>query len=97
MSDDGGWHELLVAFCAGRIGEADFHDRFLGLWRRARDGGQPLPPPVDSLFYVVEAFCPDPALRDPASRFEADAAELRSSAEFALARLQGGRHPGNLT
>ena len=24
-----------------------------------------IPPAIETLFYVVEAYCPDPALRDP--------------------------------
>lgn len=96
MSDGEAWLELLRAFAARRIDETVFHDRFVVLWREARDRAEPLPGPIDSLFYVVEAFCPDPALRSPGNRHEADETELRNSAEHALARLESHSFSGKL-
>lgn len=97
MSDDGDWLELLSAFTGRHIDEAVFHDRFFERWRAERDGPDPLPPAIEDLFYVVEAYCPDPALRTPDSLLEADDAELRASAEIALARLVIDRPSGKLT
>ncbi len=90
---DADWRALILDFVSGRSSEAAFHDRFLAAWRATRDAGEPLPPPVGDLFYVVEAYCPDPALRNPASPCEADDAELRLSAEQAFRRLQSPLPP----
>lgn len=97
MSNDGDWFELLSAFTGRHIDETVFHDRFIACWRAARDRADPMPPVIDDLFYVVEAYCPDPALRTPDSLFEADEAELRASAEIALTRLVADRPSGKLT
>lgn len=96
MSDGDDWLELLRAFTGRRIEETEFHDRFLRRWRVARDRADWLPDAIEDLFLVVEAYCPEPALRTPDSRFEADDAELRASAEIALARLVVDRPSGNL-
>lgn len=92
---DGDWRELLAAFVDRRINEAIFHDRFFDAWNRLSAAHFAIAPPpaIEELFYVVEAYCPDPALRDPESPYEADDAELRAAAERALARLSG-REPG---
>ena len=93
MSDDG-WHDLVEGFVAQRIDVDTFHNRFFELWHansRASTFGSTHPEGIETLFYTVEAYCPDPALRDPASRIEADEAEVRKDAEFALARLRAGR------
>ena len=42
------WAGLLGDFVAGRISEAEFHDRFLAAWRQERDVG--LPPAIERLF-----------------------------------------------
>ena len=83
MSDD--WRRLIGDFLAGSLDAAGFHDGFLALWRRDRDAG--LPEAVDRLFYVVEAFTPDPALRQPDQPWEAGEAELRQAARQALRDL----------
>ena len=82
---EGGWRELLQAFVDRRIAEAVFHDRFFERWHvlSAAHFATSPPPAIEELFYVVEAYCPDPALRDPSSPYEAD------DAERALARLSG--------
>lgn len=97
MSDDGIWLDLLRAYIERRIGETAFHDRFLDSWRAARDRGEPISPPIDTLFYVVEAYCPDPTLRTSGSPFEAGETELRSSAELAFARIERDLLSGKLT
>lgn len=81
-----GWPRLLQDFLAGRISAAVFHDRFFVLWRKQFDGDT-VPAAVERLFFVVEAFTPDPALRDPALPWEADEAELRAAARLALGEL----------
>ena len=84
---DGGWHDLVGDFVERRIDERTFHDRFFELWHASDRGSAVMPPAIETLFYVVEAYCPAPELRDPASPFEADDAELRRTAETALAAL----------
>lgn len=82
------WLLLLQDYLAGRMDAAEFHDRFLAAWRAARDRGEPEPAPVADLFYVVEAFTPDPALRG--GPYEASEEELRAAAEQAAIRLRVG-------
>jgi hypothetical protein len=84
---DARWHMLVRDFAARRIDEAAFHDRFFELWHASTRAHAHIPPAIETLFFVVEAYCPDPALRDPDSAYEADDAELRQAAEKALAEL----------
>ena len=84
---DGGWHRLISDFVERRIDERAFHDGFFELWHAAQKANQHVPSPVETLFYVVEAYCPDPALRDSDSLYEADDAELRDAAGNALPQL----------
>ena len=84
---DARWHMLVRDFVARRMDEAAFHDRFFELWHATDREHVPAPPAIETLFFVVEAYCPDPALRDPNSTYEADDAELRQAAEKALAEL----------
>jgi hypothetical protein len=88
---DGGWLHLVEDFVERRIDTATFHDRFFDLWRAAAPGTPEHPEAVETLFLTVEAYCPDPNLRDPGSPFEADESELRRHAEIALARLKADR------
>jgi hypothetical protein len=83
----GGWHGLIRDFVERRIDERAFHDRFFELWHANPKTRDAIPPAVETLFYVVEAYCPDPALRDPSSSYEADDAKLRQAAGKALAEL----------
>lgn len=85
MSDD--WEELLAGFVDGRLTTEAFHDAFFALWRRQFEG-DPVPAPVERLFYVVEAFTPDPALRDAGQPWEADADEVRDAALRALDEIR---------
>jgi Bacterial self-protective colicin-like immunity len=87
------WLQLVEAFLERRIDVDTFHDRFFELWQAARSEplGPRYPEGVETLFYTVEAYCPDPTLRTPGSPFEADEAELRKDAELALARLKDSR------
>lgn len=84
---DARWHMLVRDFVACRMDEAAFHDRFFDLWHATDREHVPAPPAIETLFFVVEAYCPDPALRDPDSAYEADDVELRQAAEKALAEL----------
>jgi hypothetical protein len=84
---DGGWHQLVREFIERRIDERAFHDGFFELWHAAQRNSLRIPAQIETLFYVVEAYCPDPALRDPKSVYEADDAELRQAAEKTLAGL----------
>ncbi len=93
MSADG-WLQLVEAFVERRIDVTTFHDRFFELWHaeaREQPSGARYPEGIETLFYTVEAYCPDPALREPGSSFEADEAEVRKDAELALARLKDSR------
>lgn len=91
---DADWAVLVREFVDRRIDERAFHDRFFAAWHRLSADGWPLPrpPAIETLFYVVEAFCPDPELRDPRSPYEADDAELRQAAETALRALGDSSH-----
>lgn len=84
-----GWRALLEGFVGGDTPAAAFHDAFFRLWREQFQGGDPPPDAIGTLFYVVEAFCPDPALRNPGDPTEADEAELHAAARVALAALAG--------
>ena len=90
MSDDA-WLHLVQSFVDRRIGVNAFHDRFFELWHAQPRFGPFCPSAIEQLFYSVEAYCPDPALRDPGSPYEADEAEVRKDAEIALARLKADR------
>lgn len=84
---DGDWHHIICDFVERRIDERTFHDRFFYRWHASDKSRCDIPPAIERLFFVVEAYCPDPALRDPASPYEADDAELRQAAGAALAEL----------
>jgi hypothetical protein len=58
---------LVRDFVGGRMDAAAFHDRFFELWHTTDREHVPAPPAIETLFFVVEAYCPDPALRDPNS------------------------------
>ena len=84
---DARWHILISDFLERRIDERTFHDRFFERWHASDKSRADIPPAIETLFFVVEAYCPDPVLRDPASPYEADGAELRQAAGTALAEL----------
>lgn len=92
--NDGRWTDLLNDFLERRIDERAFHDRFFELWHRCvSPGAADLPPSaIETLFFVVEAYCPDPLLRDPDNGYEADDAELRTAARTAFRALQDRPH-----
>lgn len=84
---EGPWSDLLEAFVGRQIEAAEFHDRFFDLWHDAMKREADIPAAISTLFYVVEAFCPDERLRVPDSPYEADEPELRQAADTALRRL----------
>ena len=84
---DARWHILISDFVERRIDERTFHDRFFDRWHASDKSRADIPPAIETLFYVVETYCPDPALRDPDSVYEADDAELQAAAKKALAAL----------
>jgi hypothetical protein len=92
--NDGRWRDLLLDFLEQRIDGRAFHDRFFDAWRRSlAPGSTDLPPSaIETLFFVVEAYCPDPLLRDHDNGYEADDAELRTAARTALCALQDRPH-----
>ncbi len=86
---DAGWHDLLCDYLERRIDERAFHDLFFALWHAASasDWSVPVPAAIEDLFFVVEAYSPDPELRDPGAAWEADEREVRAAAQRAHARL----------
>ena len=78
------WRELVGAYVAGGLSTNAFHDRFFDLWHAAEGRGDRLPRAVETLFYEVEAYCPEPELR---TGDEPSEAELKAAAQAALARL----------
>lgn len=86
---DADWASLVRRFVERDIDSRTFHDLFFKAWHRLSAADWRVAPPsaIESLFFVVEAYCPDPALRDPESLYEADDAELRLAAETALRAL----------
>lgn len=82
MSDDP-WRRLIEAFAYGALDGPDFERRFLDLRREEIDCGESQSFAVDLLFYEVDAYCADPALRGPG---DIDEVELRRQAVFCLAR-----------
>ena len=78
---------LMRAFLSRHITASDFERRYLDLFQ---DDPTERPAPtfraLNDLFFDVDAFCPDPALRGPDDLGEA---ELRASVQAAVAKLSG--------
>ncbi len=81
--DERSWRILVEAFVDGAIDAPAFEQQFLAMWREGRDAGARERYAVDLLFYEVDAYCADPALRD---EHDIDEAELRAAARRCLAR-----------
>jgi hypothetical protein len=84
--------ELLQRFLDGDITANTFHNGFLEEFRRERDQVEPKATVfsrdyevLEPLFGAVDAYCPDPALRDG---FEESEEALRGAAALALFRYQ---------
>ena len=84
MSDDA-WCALITAFAEGDLDGPTFERRFLDLRRGEIDRGVSQRFAVDLLFYEVDAYCADPALRGAE---DIDEAELRRQAVLCLARWE---------
>ena len=82
-TNDAGWRSLIEAFAAGRIDGPSFERRFLALWRADIARGESPRHAVDLLFYEVDAYCDDPALR---GEQDIDEEELRRQARLCLSR-----------
>ena len=78
---DADWRALIEDFVAGRTDGPTFERAYLDRWRRARDNGERERRAVDKLFYGVDAFCADPALRGDT---DIDETQLRAEARQAL-------------
>lgn len=78
------WQQLLADFVAGRTDGPGFERKFLAAHRAAVEAGQSVPYAVDLMFYEVDAYCADPALRDAA---DLDESQLREAATRLVSRL----------
>ena len=80
--DDRQWRRLIEAFVDGRIDGPDFEARFLAMRRDEIARGESQRYAVERLFYEVDAYCADPALRDDG---DIDEVTLREEARRCLA------------
>ena len=77
---------LLHAFADGRIDGETFERRFLDLYQNDESfHPEPMFEALDGVFWAVEDFYADPALRDPG---DLDEDQLRERVRAALATLQ---------
>jgi hypothetical protein len=53
---DARWHMLVRDFAARRIDEAAFHARFFEIWHASTRAHAHIPPAIETLFFVVEAY-----------------------------------------
>lgn len=82
--DKAGWQQMMQQFVAGQISAPEFERRFLEKSRVAVEAGERVPYAVDLMFYEVDAYCADPALR---SADDNDDEMLRRHAERLLTRM----------
>ena len=78
------WQQLMQQFVSGAMSAPDFERVFLERSRAAVEAGERVPYAVDLMFYEVDAYCGDPALRGPTDN---DDEMLRRHAERLLARI----------
>ena len=78
------WERLMCRFIGGDLDGPRFERAFLDAWREARDKGESEPYAVDLMFYEVDAYCADPALR---AETDLDEAGLRDAARRLVDRL----------
>lgn len=81
------WRALLLAYADGRLGADTFRRRFLEAFEAAARARRPVPPPIQDLFFTVEAYGGDPMGRGHAV---SDDAELTLAAQAALRELGEG-------
>ena len=84
LLDKAGWVALIGDFVAGRLDGACFEQRFSDATRTATNVGESVPYAVDLLFYDLDAYSADPALRGEGDN---DGDSLRSVAQQLLARI----------
>lgn len=79
------FRNILRAFVRGEMSAGDFEARFIETWNAAPDGslGEAFAA-LEQMFFDVDAFCLDPALRDDG---DLDEAGLTASAEKTLAAI----------
>jgi hypothetical protein len=77
--------ELIASFVEGKLDAGSFEKKFLELRRSSGDMPEKVEEVVDNLFYDVDAFVEDPALRD---EDDIDEEQLRESAQVALKALR---------
>jgi hypothetical protein len=75
------WRTLVEDFVNGRLDAPTFERRYIELYRLEAVRGASIRFAVDQLFYEVDAYCADPALRGPQ---DIDQVELQRAAEKAL-------------
>jgi hypothetical protein len=78
------WQSLMQALITGELDGPQFERAFLDAWRDARDNGERVPYAADLMFYEVDAYCADPALRGPE---DLDEVGLRAAALSLVGRL----------
>lgn len=77
------WQALVSRFLDGDMDGPAFETAFIAAYNAARLPGD-VPYAMDLLFYEVDAYCADPALRGPE---DIDEAQLRAAARALLARI----------
>lgn len=88
------WAALAEQFVEGKMTGPEFERAFILAHRHAAEHGETIPYAMDLLFYEVDAYCADPALRGPE---DIDEVELRAAAIRLLGRLdeKWPRPPGS--
>jgi len=77
------WQALVNRLLDGDMDGPAFETAFIRAYNAARLPGD-MPYAMDLLFYEVDAYCADPALRGPE---DIDEAQLKSAARALLARI----------
>lgn len=75
------WRTLIEDFVNGTIDAPTFERQYIDLHRREVEQGRSIRFAADQLFYEVDAYCSDPAIRGPQDIGEI---ELQRAAEKAL-------------
>ncbi|SFZ83666.1 self-protective colicin-like immunity [Devosia enhydra] len=78
------WERLMQALLDGEMDGPQFQDEFLAASRDATARGERVPYAADLMFYEVDAYCADPALR---GENDLDEAGLRDAARRLITRL----------
>lgn len=78
------WTSLMQRFIDGALDGPRFERGFLDAFREKRDAGERVPYAADLMFYEVDAYCADPALR---GENDLDEAGLRNAARRLITRM----------